>query len=186
MNASEKVKRMNKEIVEKFSCGTLFGGALIFGLMGRPAEMAGAIAAGALGLFFCNLDKFESFSAGGVAARLRDQIADVTHRVETMAGKETEPPDSSEEPSGFMRVEAYSFDDYTRNVIKALAYSDYVWRYPSGVAGDAGLTRPDALRLLQWLVNNGLANEASGKNGTVFGLSEKGWSIVRSNPDLRA
>lgn len=177
---------MSNGITEKASLGVLLGGAMLFGLMGRPAEMAVAVVAGSLGLFFSNLDKFESFSAGGVVAKLRAKIETVSRRLETISGKETEPPDADDEPVGGLQVEAYGLDDNTRSVVKALAYSKYAWRYPSGVVEDATVSRQTTLRSLQWLVDNGLANEASGKNGTVYGLSEKGWLLVRSSPDLKA
>ena len=177
---------MDKDLTEKISLGVLLGGAMLFGLIGRPAEMAVAVAAGSLGLFFCNLDKFESFSAGGVVAKLRAQIVEMSHRVDTISGKETEPPDSDEGRVDGFQIEAYGLDDTTQNVVKALAHSNYAWRYPSGVGKDAGVSRQTALRALQWLVDNGLANETSGKNGAVYGLSEKGWSLVRSSPNLKA
>lgn len=177
---------MDKDLTGKISLGVLLGGAMLFGLIGRPAEMAVAVAAGSLGLFFCNLDKFESFSAGGVAAKLRAQIMEMSHRVETISGKETEPPDADEGRVDGMQTEAYDLDDTTRNVVKALAHSNYAWRYPSGVGKGANVSRKTALRALQWLVDNGLANQASGKNGTVYGISEKGWSFVRSSPNLKA
>lgn len=158
---------------------------MVFGLMGRPAEMAVAVAAGSLGFFFCNLDQFESFSAAGVVAKLRAQIAEVSHRVETISGKETEPPDVSDEPLGKFQVEAYGLNITTRKIVKALAHADYAWRYPSGVGKDANVSRAAALRSLQWLVDNGLANETSGKNSNVYGLSEKGWLLVNSSADLR-
>ncbi|PAU89771.1 hypothetical protein CK507_02555 [Pseudomonas sp. WN033] len=175
---------MNKDLIETISLGVLLGGAMLFGLIGRPAEMAVAVAAGSLGLFFSNLEKFESFSAGGVAAKLRAQIAAVSNRVETISGKETEPPDAEEGHLGGLQVEAYGLDTTGRNVVKALAHSNYAWRYPSGVAKDANVSRQTALRSLQWLVDNELANEASGKNGTVYGLSAKGWSLVRASSEL--
>ena len=177
---------MDKGTTEKISLVVLLGGAVLFGLMGRPAEMAVTVAAGSLGLFFSNLDKFESFSAGGVVAKLRAQIAAVSHRVETISGKETEPPDADDKSAGGIHIEAYSLDETTLNVINALANSNYTWRYPSGVGKDAKVSRQTALHSLQWLVDNGLANEADGNNGTVYGLSKKGWSLVRSSPDLNA
>lgn len=178
-------RKMGTSILEKLSLGVLLGGAMLFGLMGRPAEMAVAVVAGSLGLFFSNLDKFESFSAGGVVATLRAQIEAVSHQVETISGKETEPPEADDEPEGGFQLEAYGLDNTTRNILKALARSDYAWRYPSGVGKDAAVTRTKALRKLQWLVDNQLANEAPGKNGVVYGLSEKGWSLVQSSPDFR-
>ncbi|MFB9330112.1 hypothetical protein ACFFSY_29565 [Paenibacillus aurantiacus] len=50
----------------------LLGPSMYFGYKSQPAEMGIAVAAGALVIFFLNLDKFQSFKAAGVEAQLKE------------------------------------------------------------------------------------------------------------------
>ena len=143
----------------------LLGGALLFGVLGRPAEMALAIAAGSLALAFSEIERFRRVKGAGFEAELWDQI-------EAIVEKETEipPPEDGEEASPlYARV-----DGSTKAVMDALHRPEYTWRYLGGIKKDTGLESNKVVQTLKWLVENSYARHSQGKHGPIWSLTEEG------------
>ncbi len=144
-----------------------------FGYMGKPAEMGLAIVAGAIALAFANIDKIRKFKGAGFEAEMREQ----REQLDTMIAKTSEPL-KDEGPT--ISVKAYGTDKDIKAVIKALGNPKYTWRYISGIEAETKLPKKKVGESIHWLVNNGFATEATGKQGTLCGLSPEGQELLRS------
>lgn len=59
--------------------------------LGKPAELAGFVVAGALSLAFLKLDSFKEFSGGGFSAKLNERVENIERDIGPIKSKETEP-----------------------------------------------------------------------------------------------
>ena len=158
-----------KDKVELVSFVVLLGGSMLLGLLGKPAEMAVAVVAGAFGLCFTNLDKIKEFKGAGFEAKMRDQL-------ETIIEKETEPEIT--EDSGALNAEGYGLvgEDAPR-VIIALLNPKYTWRYVSGLSKESGVSKNVVKETLDWLVENRLAKQLKNEQGHYWALTSKGREV---------
>ncbi len=95
--------------------------------------------------------------------------------MDSMVAKQTEPTTIKTIPS--ITLEAFSTDDETKSVIKAIGKSQYTWRYLDNIIKDSNLSSDTAKDKLNWLVINNLATEYKGVDGKVYSLSPKGQHI---------
>jgi len=149
----------------------ILGGSFYFGYVERPVEMGLAIVAGSIALAFSYIDKIQKFKGAGFEAEMRQQVA-------TLVAKETEPPKQAQR--SFMEAKGFSTDAATKSVLKALGSEKYTWRYLGGIAEDTNLPKESIRKALSWLVANDLATETEGAQGTVWGLSAEGRSLLSS------
>jgi hypothetical protein len=154
-----------RKIATVCSFGVLLAGSLIFGFMGHAAEMGLAIAAGAIGLVFLNLEQIASFKGAGIEFVTKEQ----KEQIDAVIDKETEQP--------FLKVEAYGTDDETKKVIFALKNPNYTWRYVSGLAEESGQTEVRVQKALEWLAENQLGRKSKGKKGEIWSLTQKGREV---------
>ena len=144
MNLKEKTFEL---ILRVLSAVTLLFVSIYFGYVGKATEMGLAIAAGFLGLVFSSLDKFESFKAGGVEAKLRaEQIKAVLEKeIESDYSEEIESPD----------IEVPNLDlvpEDAQKVLASLHDTNYTWRYVSGICKSTKIDRAAVKVALEWLV----------------------------------
>jgi hypothetical protein len=77
-----------------------------------------------------------------------------------------------------LKLRAFITDPDVDKVVKALGSDKYTWRYFGGIAEEAQLPKEKINRALEWLGANGLVTEASGKQGTIWGLSPEGREVL--------
>lgn len=144
-----------KNILTMASLLMMFVISSIMGFLGLAAEMGIAVAAGALGLSFVNLDKFKKFSGAGFSAEM----------IENVFEKNQEAAD------------VVNNDEYSKNVHligKALIHPKYNWRTLKGIARDIGLSQKEVWSCLMAMYQDNLVksgNKADGK--MVWGATEK-------------
>lgn len=95
--------------------------------------------------------------------------------MDSMVAKQTEPITTKTIP--LMTLEAFSTNDETKSVIKAIGKSQYTWRYLDNIIKDSNLSSDTVKDKLNWLIINNLATEYKGVDGKVYGLSSKGQRI---------
>lgn len=161
-----KVFKMElRKILEILSFSVLLGVSLIFGFMGKNAEMGLSIAAGAISLVFLNLEKIASFKGGGIEIITKEQ----QEQIQAVIEKETEP-------SG-VRAEGFGTDLNTRSVISALKNQKFTWRYVRGLVDESKQSKEQVEESLSWLLANGLAKKSRGMKGEIWSLSQKGREV---------
>lgn len=165
-----KEKFYSKDNLQIASFIVLLGCSFFLGILGKSAEMGLSILAGAISLAFLNIDKIKKFKGAGFEAEMREKI-------EAIIEKETEP--TQQENNGFFKAEAYGTNENDRNVIKALSNPQYTWRYLGGVMKESGQPEKDVKRVLNWLVENGLATTTHGEHGKLWTLSAKGRKVFK-------
>ena len=154
-----------KQCVEIGAYVIMLLGSMAFGFMGRTAEMALAIVAGAIAFSLSNLDKFSKIKGAGFEAELKKKI-------ETVIEKETEPVFSGETGDSALNVD--KVDSNTTAVIDALQHPEYTWRYLGGITKDTGLTVEEVKKSIDWLTENGYVRKSLGKHGAIWNLTEGG------------
>jgi hypothetical protein len=154
-----------KTIVQVTAYILLLVGSVVFGFLGKPAEMGLLIVAAALALAFSDLEKFSRIKGAGFEAELRE-------KVEAVIEKETEPPVFREKGQAVPDVSR--IDKATLAVVDALRRPEYTWRYMAGIKHDTKLSTDEVQKSLSWLVNSGYAKQTQGKHGTVWNLTEDG------------
>lgn len=158
-------------VLRSLAFAFILAGSFYFGYVEQPVEMGFAIVAGSIALAFSYIDKIEMFKGAGFEAKMRQQVA-------ALVAKETEPPMESQR--AFMTAKGYSTDEATKQVLKALGSEKYTWRYLGGIAEDTKLPKERIRKALTWLVDNGLATESEGMQGSVWGLSAEGRNLLAS------
>ncbi|WP_198263260.1 hypothetical protein [sulfur-oxidizing endosymbiont of Gigantopelta aegis] len=133
--------------------------------MGNATEMGLAIGAGAIGLVFLNLEQIASLKAAGIEIITKDQKEQLLAVIE----KETEP--------SFIKTEAFSTDDQTKEVVKALKNQRFTWRYLNGLVKDTGLPKEKVKQSLDWLLDNDLGRKSKGDKGDIWSLTQKGREV---------
>jgi len=166
-----------KKIVQIGAYAVLLVGTLVFGFLGKSAEMALAIVASAIALAFSDIERFSRIKGAGFEAELRDQIQAVIE-------KETEVPSGTEEQR--LSPLAAEVDTNTMAVMSALNRAEYTWRYFGGVKKDSKLSSREVSRALDWLVEHGYARRSQGKHGTIWSLTEEGrhLEVIRDFEDI--
>lgn len=154
-----------KAVVTVIGYFVLLGCSIVFGLLGRPAEMGLSIVAGAIALAFADIGRFSQIKGAGFEAVLRQKM-------ETVIEKETEPPVDEEVASPVPDISR--IDENTRSVINALQHHKYTWRYIAGIKRDTSLDTQTIEKSLSWLRDNGYAQKTQGKHGSVWNLTEQG------------
>ncbi|KFK97195.1 MULTISPECIES: hypothetical protein [unclassified Serratia (in: enterobacteria)] len=152
--------------LENLSVLVLFGLSSLMALLGRPAEMALAIVAGAIGLAFSNIDKLESFKGAGFEAKTRERRAQ-----EAVISEQT---NNTEE----LKTLASDITKAREAIMSALLNTEYNARYPSGIAEEANYPRDVVLEELNWLQQQKLVEKRAGKNGYLWSLTEKGMALL--------
>ena len=165
---------MNQSTIQNISSYiVLFVFSLIFGFLGKPAEMGLSIIAGSLGLAFLNIDKIKRFKGGGFEAEMQEKI-------EAIIEKETEPEQIDNNSNLGIRVEAFGTNDNAKKIIKALLNPKYTWRYLGGIAKESGLSKNEALKILNWLLENNLGKFTEGEHGRLWSLTAKGREVFKN------
>lgn len=160
-----------KRFVEGCSYLVILLVSTIFGYLGKSAEMALAIVAGAIAISLVNLDKFSKIKGAGFEATLKEQIEAVVAK-ETELFIEEDEMLASEEDKPIPNL--LLGDVATRKVIVALRHHDYTWRYMRGVKKDTMLSETEILKSLGWLIDNDYTKKSHGKHGTIWSLTETG------------
>ena len=161
-----------ESILRTASSAILLIVTIYFGYVGKPTEMGLAITAGFIGLVFSSLDKFESFKAGGVEAKLK------LEQLDAIIDKQTESDyfEGQESPEiGIPNLDLVP--ENAQNVIAALHDPHYTWRYVTGVCKATKLNRGSVKAALEWLVDHGYAKKSIGKNGEIWALTSEGRSL---------
>lgn len=154
-----------KIVVQVIGYAMLLGGALLFGVLARPAEMGLAIVAGVFALAFSDIQRFRRIKGAGFEAELWEQIQAVVE-------KETESP-SPEDDEEASPLSA-TVEGSTKAVMGALHRPEYTWRYLGGIKQDTGLESNKVTQALKWLVKNSYARRSQGKHGPIWSLTEEG------------
>jgi len=144
----------------------LFGVSTLLGLLGKPTEMGLAIAAGALGFAFSNIEIIEMLKGPGFEARMRERKA-----AESVVAEQT---DNAEH----LRSLAFQITEPRQQIMSALIHTEYQARYIPGVASQTGLPKEVVTGELEWLLNNGLATRRTGRKGYLWNLTEKGMALL--------
>lgn len=150
----------------------LLAGSFAFGLLSKPTEMGLCILAAAIALAFSNIEKIKRFKGAGFEAEMLEK------QVEAMIAKEAEPEAKEEQPE--FRATAYSLDESTRLVVKALGNSKYTWRTISGISQESGQSSASVKKAISWLAMNDLVVQAGTAKSTNWGLSEEGRQLYNS------
>lgn len=158
-------------IIQIISFGFLLIGSFYFGYVGRPTEMGLSIAAAALALAFCNIDKIRKFKGAGFEAEMRDKM-------EAIVAKESEPTADFERLASNENVLALS--ETRKDILKCLGNSKYTWRTIIGVAREAKLARKDVLIELRQLTEDGLAMQWKEGVKSSWALSKAGRNFYNS------
>jgi hypothetical protein len=159
-----KMKIGIKFISQLFSFIVLLIISSILGFMRLPTEMGLAIAAGALGLVFSNLDKFSRFKGAGFEAEMK--------MVHTMIESQTEltPEERSEVKTNKITNEEFL-------ILKSLQKPGYTWRYAKTVSNEANSTLEKTEGYLASLKSRGYVGKGLGSNGEIWTLTTRGKSI---------
>ena len=159
-------------ILRVFSAIVLLFVPIYFGGVGKTTEMGLIIGAGFLGLVFSSIDKFESFKAGGVEAKMRAELIDA------VIEKEIESDYPQEIESAGIEITNLSLiPDNAQTVLLALNDPDYTWRYVSGVSKSTKVDRVAVKVALKWLSDHGYAKKSIGKNGEIWALTSDGRNL---------
>jgi hypothetical protein len=169
LNLKDKIFEL---ILSVLSAITLLFVSIYFGYVGKATEMGLAIAAGFIGLVFSSLDKFESFKAGGVEAKLRaEQIKAVLEKeIESDYSEEAESPDIEVPNLNLVPENA-------QKVLVSLHDPNYTWRYVLGICRSTKIDRTEVKVALEWLVVHGYVKKSIGKNGEIWALTTEGRSL---------
>jgi predicted transcriptional regulator len=144
----------------------LFGVSTWLGFLGRPTEMGLAVAAGALGFLFSNMDRIVKIRVPGFAAEMCERKA-----AESVVAEQTDN-------AQHLKALAFQIDPSRQKIMSALIHTDYNSRYAAGITVETGLTSEVVSRELDWLLNNGLVTRRAGKNGYLWNLTEKGMALL--------
>src|ERR1700745_3476014 len=120
--------RSMKRLIQIAAFSILLIGTLVFGYLGKPAEMGLAIVAASIALVFSDIERFKSFKGAGFEAELREQVAAIVE-------KETEllPTEDSDRTSPLTAL----VDKETKAVLESLDHPEFTWRYLAGVVKDS-------------------------------------------------
>ncbi|WP_236727772.1 hypothetical protein [Aliivibrio fischeri] len=166
------INRQFNMILRAISAIILLLVPIYFGYLGKTTEMGLLIVSGFLGLVFSSLDKFESFKAGGVEAKLRYE------QIKAVLEKEIEPEYSNEtESSDINNPNLKLVPENAQSVLTALNNSDYTWRYVSGISQSIKLDRIDVKAALKWLFEHGYVKKSIGKNGQIWTVTSEGRNL---------
>lgn len=145
---------------------------IYFGYVGKTTEMGLIIGAGFLGLVFSSIDKFESFKAGGVEAKMRAELIDavIEKEIESDYPQEIESADI-----GIPNLDL--IPDNAQNVLLALHDPNYTWRYVSGISKSTDLDKKTVKIALKWLSEHGYAKKSIGKSGEIWALTSEGRTL---------
>ena len=69
-----------KRLVQFAAYLILLVGTMVFGFMGRPAEMGLAIVVSAFALVFADLERFKRFKGAGFEAELKEQVEAIVEK----------------------------------------------------------------------------------------------------------
>ncbi len=158
---------MKNNYIQFAAYAVLLAGSLVFGFLGKTAEMTLAIVAGAMGLAFTNIDKIARFKGAGFEAEMREKI-------ETIIEKETEPAPQTSSSAAMPSLASYQLSDDAEDIIRALKNPKFTWRYIGGISNESGTQTEHVLETLEKLVEAGLARESVGEQGRIWGLTAKG------------
>ena len=129
---------------------------------GKPTEMGLAIAAGALGLAFSNIDKISKFKGAGFEAEMKDNI-------QAVIDKETEF-DTDETVFKYAKTE---LNKDQQKVISALANPAFTWRTATGISNESKLSPEIVSKELINLINLDFAQQGRDKNKKVIWAPNK-------------
>jgi hypothetical protein len=173
---NEKFKSESNKVLQVVSAFVMLITSLYFGYESKPTEMGLTIVAGFLGLVFANLEKFQSFKAGGVEAQLKvDQF-------EAILEKETEAPTEEVDEAEAQVPNVALVPENTKSVLSALQNHEYTWRYVSGLSKETNLSRNQVKESLLWLSEHGYARKSLGKSGEIWASTQEGrylFAIIR-------
>jgi len=79
-----EVKKKHSTLILFSSLALILVPTLLFGLMGKIAEMGIALAAGALSACFLNLDKLQRFKGAGIELELREAVEEAYATIENL------------------------------------------------------------------------------------------------------
>jgi hypothetical protein len=165
------------EVIYFFCVLAYAASSFVLAYLGKPAELAGFVMAGALSLAFLKLDSFKEFSAGGFSAKLKERIEAIERDIGPIKSKETEPDEV--EPAGEALADECFLDKGFQEVLSALTNGKYSWRTLSGLATTTDLTRDRLLGILAKLEQRGLATTSkSGSGKKIWGATFKGHDMV--------
>lgn len=116
-------------------------------------------------------NRITSIGFGKFKATMDSVVAKLT---EPKSEPKTKQPIETKKTSLSLSLEAYSTDDETKSVIKAIGNTQYIWRYLDNIVKDSNLSSDTVKDKLNWLIINKLATENKGVDGKVYGLSSKG------------
>lgn len=157
-----------QKIIEIISFISILGISLVFGFLGKPAEMGLAIVAGGIAFSFVNLDKFSKIKGAGFEV----DLVDLRGKIETIIEKETEYSVSGEDENSVPNSSLV--DKNTRAVIDALQHHNYTWRYLGGIKTDTKLTETEINTSIKWLIENAYVKQSIGKHGIIWNLTNEG------------
>jgi len=138
-----------------------------FGFMSMPGQMTLAIAAGAIGLAFTNIDKISRFKGAGFEAEMRGMV-------QTIIESQTEP--TTEQQESAKQIEG-SINESENRILTSLQKPGYVWRYAKTVAGEVSLPVTETETALKSLMKRGLAKNGQGSNGEIWAATALGKSV---------
>ncbi len=144
----------------------LYGVSTWLGVLGKPTEMALAIAAGSLGFVFSNIDRFIKVKGPGFEAEMRERFA-----AESVVVEQTDNIDH-------LRALGFQIDSSRQSIMSALIHTDYHARYVGGISTETGLKKEVVSGELEWLLNNGLVTRRVGKSGYLWNLTQKGMALL--------
>lgn len=146
--------------------------SFILALLGKPAELAGFVVAGALGLVFLRLDEFKEFSGGGFSAKLRERLDEIQEELEPIKLKETEPDRSGEVTEETQRKIGLNPEEI--RVLDAVSNSRYTWRTQRGVAKELKLDAEIIAGVISSLVDQSLVSKTVSGDRELYSATQTG------------
>ena len=173
-------------IFYSFMVMAFLGMSFTLAYLGKVAELAGFVVAGAFSLFFLKLDSFKEFSGGGISAKLKDRIDSLEADLEPIKIKETEP--EAEEKDRVLNEELpeYGVDSDPEkddmDVLFAITNSKFSWRTAGGIKADTKLSMVKVKKALQRLQFKGLVMKTERADGkSLWSGTKSGFEYDQNN-----
>ena len=157
---------MNNKLLAVGASVVLLIAPLVFGFLGKAAEMGLSIIAGSLGLAFSNLDRISRFKGAGFEAEMNVQKV-----AESVVVQQTEDTDN-------LKSIAFDINSRREDIMQALLHTDFHSRYISGLSSKTGHSKECVRDELDWLLERGLVTNLNSSKGYLWNLTEKGMAVL--------
>jgi hypothetical protein len=170
---AHRVKIFMNSKIYNFCIFIFAGSSFYLAYVGKPAELAGFVVAGALSLVFLKLDSFKEFSGGGFSAKLKERVENLERDIAPIKSKQTDP-----ESEASSLPEHFFLGEESEKVLFSLTNGKYSWRTLGGLKADTKLAEKKLVSILKKLELDGLAYASKSSSGNeIWGATEKGYAV---------